>query len=104
MCLWVSFKKKNKNMKIIFFASLKLLKKGIGSGDGSRSGSISQKYGSGDPDPDRHQNVTDPQQTNAGLSLQKKNPRRFREGTTPTIRHNFNEIENPEYIRKTEKL
>jgi hypothetical protein len=24
-------------------------------------GSISQKYGSGDPDPDPHQNVTDPQ-------------------------------------------
>ncbi len=31
------------------------MKKGIG------SGSIRQRYGSGDPDPDPHQNVTDPQ-------------------------------------------
>jgi hypothetical protein len=38
-----------------FFASLKSMKKGVG------SGSISQRYGSGDPDPDAHQNVTDPQ-------------------------------------------
>jgi hypothetical protein len=39
------------------------MKKGVGSGVGSRvgSGSISQRYGSGDPDPDPHQNVTDPQ-------------------------------------------
>ncbi len=36
-----------------FFAFLKSLKKGVG------SGSISQSYGSGNPDP--HQNVTDPQ-------------------------------------------
>jgi hypothetical protein len=36
-----------------FFASLKSLKKGVGS--------ISQRYGSGHPDPDPHQNVTDPQ-------------------------------------------
>jgi hypothetical protein len=43
--------------KIIFFASLKSLKKGVGSGVGS--GSISQRYGS--PDPDQHQNATDPQ-------------------------------------------
>ncbi len=35
------------------------MKKGVGSGVGSRSGSISQRYGSGDPDP--HQNATDPQ-------------------------------------------
>jgi hypothetical protein len=35
------------------------MKKGVGSGVGSGSGFISQKYGSGDPDP--HQNVTDPQ-------------------------------------------
>jgi hypothetical protein len=41
--------------KIFFFASLKSLKKGVGSGVGSRSGSISQRYGS--PDPDQHQNV-----------------------------------------------
>jgi hypothetical protein len=33
------------------------MKKGVGSGVGS--GSISERYGSGDPDP--HQNVTDPQ-------------------------------------------
>ncbi len=33
------------------------MKKAVGSGVGS--GSISQRYGSGDPDP--HQNVTDPQ-------------------------------------------
>jgi hypothetical protein len=35
------------------------MKKGVGSGVGSGSGSICQRYGSGDPDP--HQNVTDPQ-------------------------------------------
>jgi hypothetical protein len=40
-----------------FFASLKSMKKGVGSGVGS--GSISQRFGSGDPDP--HQNVEDPQ-------------------------------------------
>jgi hypothetical protein len=38
-------------IKIVFFASLKLLKTGVGSG----SGSISQRYGSADPDP--HHNV-----------------------------------------------
>jgi hypothetical protein len=32
---------------------------GVGFGSGARSGSISQRYGSGDPVP--HQNVTDPQ-------------------------------------------
>jgi len=52
----VSYKKKI----LIFFASLKSLKKGVGSVVGS--GSISQRYGSGDPDP--HQNVTDPQYRN----------------------------------------
>ncbi len=36
---------------------LKSLKKGVGSGAGVRSGSVSQRYGSADPD----QNVTDPQ-------------------------------------------
>jgi hypothetical protein len=35
------------------------MKKGIGFGVGSGSGSISQRYGSVDPDP--HQNITDPQ-------------------------------------------
>jgi hypothetical protein len=37
------------------FASLKSMKKGVG------SGSISQRYGSGDLDPDPHQYATDPQ-------------------------------------------
>jgi hypothetical protein len=41
-----------KSMKF-FFASLKSLRKGVG------SGSVGQRYGSADPDP--HQNVTDPQ-------------------------------------------
>ncbi len=45
---------KEKNMKKIFlFASFKSMRKEVG------SGYISQRYGSGDPDP--HQNVTDPQ-------------------------------------------
>ncbi len=35
------------------------MKKEVGPGVWSRSGSISQRYGSGDPDP--HENVTDPQ-------------------------------------------
>jgi len=35
------------------------LKKGVGPGPGSRSESISQKYGSADPD--QLQNVTDPE-------------------------------------------
>jgi hypothetical protein len=43
--------------KINLFASLNSLKKGVGSGAGSRS--TSQRYGSGYPEP--HQNVTDPQ-------------------------------------------
>jgi hypothetical protein len=41
-----------------FFSSLKSLKKGVGSGVGSGSEFISQRYGSEDPDP--NQNVTDP--------------------------------------------
>jgi hypothetical protein len=56
MCLRVSCNKKY--LKIIFLVSLKSLKKGNGSEVASRSGSISQRYGSADPDP--HQNVTDP--------------------------------------------
>ncbi len=52
MCLRVSYKKKIYK-KIICFASLKSLKKGIG------SRSVSQRYGSTDPDP--HQNVMEPQ-------------------------------------------
>ncbi len=42
--------------KNIFVASLKSLKKGVG------SGFVSQRYGFGDPgpEPDPHQNVTDP--------------------------------------------
>jgi hypothetical protein len=50
MCLWASYKKKIREKKF----TLESLKK--------RVGSISQRYGSGDPDPDPHQNVTDPQQ------------------------------------------
>jgi hypothetical protein len=46
-------KLKEKNMKKVFVAPFKSLKKGIG------SGSIIQRYGSADPDP--HQNVTNPQ-------------------------------------------
>ncbi len=38
-----------------FFASLKSLKKGVVSGIVSGSRSVSQRYGS--PDPDQHQNV-----------------------------------------------
>jgi hypothetical protein len=43
MCLWVNYKKKHMK-KLFFFASLKSLKKGVGSG--VRSGSTSQRYGS----------------------------------------------------------
>ncbi len=57
MCLWVSNKKKLWIFYFSIFVSFKSLKKGVGSGVGS--GSISQRYGSGYPDP--HQNVTDPQ-------------------------------------------
>jgi hypothetical protein len=52
--LWVSYKKKIR----IFFFILKVIKEGIGSGVGS--GSIYQKYGSGDTNPYSHQNVMDP--------------------------------------------
>jgi hypothetical protein len=49
-----------KNVKKLFFLeSLKSIKKGVGSGVVSGTGSISQRYGSGNPDP--HQNVTVPQ-------------------------------------------
>ncbi len=58
MCLWASYINE-KNMRKKILASLKSLKKGVGSGVGSGSGFISQKYGSADLDP--HQNVTDPQ-------------------------------------------
>jgi hypothetical protein len=58
MCLWASYKKQYEEKKFVF-VSLKSLKKGVRTGVGSGSGSISQRYGSGDPDP--HQNVTDPQ-------------------------------------------
>jgi hypothetical protein len=46
MCLQVSNKKKKIMEKNYFFASLKSLKKGVGSGVGSGSGFISQRYGS----------------------------------------------------------
>ncbi len=57
MNLWACYEKKCE--KNNFLASLKSVKKLVGSGVGS--GSNSQRYGSGDPDPDLHQNVTDPQ-------------------------------------------
>ncbi len=44
--------------KYFFYASLKSVKEEVGSG--FVSGSISQRYGSRDPNP--HQNVMDPQQ------------------------------------------
>ncbi len=51
-----------KKCKKKFLASLKPMKKGIVSGVGSGTGygSITQRYGSGDPDPDPQQNVMDP--------------------------------------------
>jgi hypothetical protein len=52
MCLLASYKKNMKKKKYLF-ASLKSIKKEVGSGDGS--GSISHR------DPDPHQNVMDPQ-------------------------------------------
>jgi hypothetical protein len=55
MWLLASYKKKKYEKKNIYFASLKSVQKEVG------SVSISQRYGSGDPDPDPHQNVTDPQ-------------------------------------------
>ncbi len=48
-----------------FLTSLKSLKKGVRSRVGSGYGSISQRYGSGDPDPGPRQNVTDPQYSRA---------------------------------------
>ncbi len=56
MCLRVSYKKKKKYDKNIYLASLKSLKKGVGSGVEFES--ISERYGSPDPDPNPHQNVT----------------------------------------------
>jgi hypothetical protein len=63
MYLGASHEKKNVKKKNNFFASLKSMKKGVGSGVGSGSGAgfISQRYGFLDPDPDPHQNITDPQ-------------------------------------------
>ncbi len=47
------------------------MKKIIGSGVGSGAGSISQRYGSGDPDPVPHQNVTDPQHWKGRRNIRK---------------------------------
>jgi hypothetical protein len=58
MCLRVSDRKKYEKTNN-YFASLKSLKNGVG------SGSISQRYGSGDPDP--HQNVSDTQHCDQAL-------------------------------------
>jgi hypothetical protein len=57
VCQWVS-NKKNIGRCNNFFASLKSLKKLVES--------ISQRYGSGDPDP--HKNVTDPRHCLIGIS------------------------------------
>jgi hypothetical protein len=65
MCLRVNYK--NKYEKIIFFASLKSLKKGVGSGVGSGTGSISQRCGFAGQGP--HQNVTDPQHCNKNIFI-----------------------------------
>jgi hypothetical protein len=48
-----------KKLEKISLASFKSLKKEVGSG--VVSGSISQRYGSADPDPDPHRKVMDPQ-------------------------------------------
>jgi hypothetical protein len=44
----------NYETKILFVASLKSMKKEVGSEVGSGSGTIIQRYGSGDADPDPH--------------------------------------------------
>jgi hypothetical protein len=59
---WLVFYDEEHLKKCPFFASLKSMKKVVGSG----SGSISQRYGSGDSDPDPHKNFTDLQQLVAG--------------------------------------
>ncbi len=56
ICLRASYKKTIREHIYIFLASLKSMKKGVVSGVGFGFGSISQRYGSKDPDPD--QNVT----------------------------------------------
>jgi hypothetical protein len=38
-------------------------------GSGSESGSISQRHGSADPDPDPHQNVMDPEHWNEVIKM-----------------------------------
>ncbi len=59
MCLWLSYKQKKCVENNFVFASLKSLKKEVGSRIGPGSGFISQRYGSTDTDPDPHQKVTD---------------------------------------------
>jgi hypothetical protein len=56
----------------MFFASLKSLKKGVGSGVRSGLGSISQRYGSVNLDP--HKNVMNPQHCFKGVFLNFPNP------------------------------
>jgi hypothetical protein len=70
--LWASYKK---NMgKKFCLHPLKSIKKGVGSGSGSRAGSlsISQRYGSGDLDRDPHQNVTDPEHFSLDIENQRR--------------------------------
>jgi hypothetical protein len=52
-------------MKFFYIKFFKSLKKVVGS--------ISQRYGSGDPDPDPHQNVKDPQHCMQLLFILRKN-------------------------------
>jgi hypothetical protein len=53
-----------------YFLHPKINEKVVGSKVGSEARSIIQSYGSKDPDPDLHQNVTDPQHCSSGsLSL-----------------------------------
>ncbi len=53
---------RQKNFEIfVLIAILKVTGKTAGSGSGVGSGSVSQRYGSADPDPCTNQNVTDPQ-------------------------------------------
>jgi hypothetical protein len=66
MCLQVSYKKKI--WEKFFLASLKSLKKGVGSGLDPDPDSLVKRYGSADPVP--HQNVTDPQHFSSPWQLQ----------------------------------
>ena len=59
MCLWVSYKKEVG--KKIFFCILKVTEERSRIRSWIRSRIHTSRYGLGDPDPDPHQNATDPQ-------------------------------------------